>query len=90
VINSGFELALRVASPILGVISLLLIAMGFIMKTMPQINIMSIGFSLQIVTGLTTLMVLIGIIGTVAGDEILNVLNMLSDWIVSFAEVQDG
>jgi len=90
VINSGFELALRVASPILGVISLLLIAMGFIMKTMPQINIMSIGFSIQIVTGLATLMVLIGIIGTVAGDEILNVLNMLSDWVISFGEVQDG
>lgn len=84
VINSGFELALRVASPILGVISMLLIAMGFIMKTMPQINIMSIGFSIQIITGLLTLMLLIGVIGTVAGDEVLMVLNTLGEWVQGF------
>ncbi len=90
VVNSGFELALRVASPILGVISMLLIAMGFIMKTMPQINIMSIGFSIQIITGLTTLMLLIGIIGTVAGDEVLHVLQALNDWVVSFGGTHHG
>ncbi|MCA9275484.1 MAG: flagellar biosynthetic protein FliR [Phycisphaerales bacterium] len=85
VINSGFELAIRVASPILGVISMLLIAMGFIMKTMPQINIMSIGFSIQILTGLTILMLLIGIIATVAGDEVVEVLRLLNEWVWSFA-----
>ena len=85
VINSGFELAIRVASPILGVISMLLIAMGFIMKTMPQINIMSIGFSVQILTGLTILMLLIGIIATVAGDEVVEVLRLLNEWVWSFA-----
>lgn len=85
VINSGFELAIRVASPILGVISMLLIAMGFIMKTMPQINIMSIGFSIQILTGLLILMLMIGIIGTVAGDEIVEVLGLVHEWVWSFA-----
>lgn len=90
VVNSGFELALRVASPILGVISMLLIAMGFIMKTMPQINIMSIGFSIQIVTGLVMLMLLIGIIGSVAGDEVVRVMELLRAWILSFGEVGDG
>lgn len=90
VINSGFELALRVASPILGVISMLLIAMGFIMKTMPQINIMSIGFSIQIVTGLTVLMVLTSIIGSVAGDEIIHVLTLLQEWVQSFGGATHG
>ena len=84
VIQSGFELALRVASPILGVISMLLIAMGFIMKTMPQINIMSIGFSIQIITGLTILMLMIGVIGTVAGDEVVHVLSLIQEWVWSF------
>jgi flagellar biosynthetic protein FliR len=90
VINSGFELAIRVASPILGVISMILIAMGFIMKTMPQINIMSIGFSIQIIAGLTVLMLLIGIIGTVAGDEVLKVLELTRDWVWSFAGAGHG
>jgi flagellar biosynthetic protein FliR len=90
VINSGFELALRVASPILGVITMLLVAMGFIMKTMPQINIMSIGFSIQIITGLTVLMLIIGIIGTVAGDEVIHVLNLVLEWVHSFGSDAHG
>lgn len=85
VLSSGFELALRVASPILGVVSMLMIAMGFIMKTMPQINIMSIGFSIQIIAGLTVLMLLIGTIGIVAGDEMMMVLENLHRWVWSFA-----
>lgn len=90
VINSGFELALRVASPILGVISLLLIAMGFIMKTMPQINIMSVGFSIQIIAGLTIMLLLIGVIGAVAGDEILMTLEALRAWILGFEGTGHG
>jgi len=87
VLSSGFELALRVASPILGVISMLLIAMGFIMKTMPQINIMSIGFAAQILTGLTFLLLVIGVIGTVVGQEMVAVLELLHEWVWSFAAV---
>jgi len=60
------------------------------MKTMPQINIMSIGFSIQIITGLTILMLLIGIIGTVAGDETIHVLTLLQEWVQSFAEDTHG
>jgi len=90
VINSGFELALRVASPILGVISLLLISMGFIMKTMPQINIMSVGFSIQIIAGLTIMLLLIGVIGSVAGDEIMMTLEALRAWVLGFGGVTHG
>ena len=84
VLNSGFELAIRVASPIMAVVSMLMIAMGFIMKTMPQINIMSIGFSIQIVAGLTILLLLIGTIGMVAGDEMIHALEEINTWVWSF------
>ncbi len=90
VINSGFELAIRVASPILGVISMLLIAMGFMMKTMPQMNIMSVGFAIQIVAGLTMLMLTVGVIGSVAGDEVLHVLTLLQEWVYNFARTPHG
>lgn len=85
VLSSGFELALRVASPIMAVVSMLLIAMGFIMKTMPQINIMSFGFSIQIIAGLAILMLTIGTIGMVAGDEIIYALESVNIWIQSFS-----
>jgi flagellar biosynthetic protein FliR len=92
VLSSGFELAIRIASPIIAVVSLLYVSMGFIMKTMPQINIMSIGFAAQIMAGLITLLLLIGTISIVAGEEIENTLAVLVDWIHSFApqEVPHG
>lgn len=87
VLNSGFELALRVASPIMGVVSMLMIAMGFIMKTMPQINIMSIGFSIQILAGLGMLTLLIATVAMIAGDEMVNALELINEWIWSFAMI---
>lgn len=92
VLGSGFELALRVASPVMGVVSMLMISMGFIMKTMPQINIMSIGFSIQILAGLGILVMLISTVAAVAGDEMVHVLELLNQWVQSFAliGVRDG
>ncbi|MCH7766513.1 MAG: flagellar biosynthetic protein FliR [Acidobacteria bacterium] len=47
-LSASFELCLRVAAPIVTVILLIMIAMGFIMKTMPQINVLTIGFAMAL------------------------------------------
>lgn len=49
--QSMFELGLRVAAPLLCLFFLLTISMGFIARTVPQLNIMSIGFTVRIVAG---------------------------------------
>ncbi|MCC5822975.1 MAG: flagellar biosynthetic protein FliR [Phycisphaerales bacterium] len=85
VLASGFELAMRVAAPVMVVVSMLMIAMGFVMKTMPQINIMSIGFAAKIIAGLLMLALSIGAVGSVAGDEIMDTLELLSRWVHSLA-----
>lgn len=85
VLASGFDLAVRVATPVIVVITMLMVAMGFVMKTMPQINIMSIGFAAQIVAGLAILLVAINVIGVIAGDEIHDTLDQLGRWVRSFA-----
>ncbi|MCA9302528.1 MAG: flagellar biosynthetic protein FliR [Phycisphaerales bacterium] len=85
VLSSGFELAIRIASPIIAVVGLLYVSMGFIMKTMPQINIMSIGFAAQIMAGLITMALLIGTVSVVAGEEIEHTLAVLVDWVHGFA-----
>jgi flagellar biosynthetic protein FliR len=51
-VTSGLELAVRVAAPVIGVVLLLSIALGALSKTMPQINIMSVGFAAKAVAGL--------------------------------------
>jgi flagellar biosynthesis protein FliR len=65
----------------MAVVMLQLLSMGFVMKTMPQINIMSIGFAAQIIAGLAILLVSIGIIATVSGDEIDSVLDQITGWV---------
>lgn len=85
-INSGIDLAIRLAAPVMGVIMLSLIAMGFVMKTMPQINILSVGFAAKILSGLSILMVALGAINIVIHDEILASLEMLIIWAQSIGQ----
>jgi flagellar biosynthetic protein FliR len=47
-ISVMFEMAIRVAAPMLCLIFLLTAAMGFIARTVPQMNILSVGFALRI------------------------------------------
>lgn len=54
-LTSGLELALRVAAPVTGVIILLAITMGALSKTMPQINIMTVGFAVKAMAGVLML-----------------------------------
>ena len=72
-----FELAFRVAGPLLCIIFLMTIAMGFIARTVPQMNILSIGFPVRILIGF---ILVLGAIGSLAHiflesmDETLNTL----------------
>lgn len=77
---SGFELALRVAAPVTGIIMLLLLAMGFIMKTMPQINVLSVGFAIKIVVGLGVLGLALRVLDTVVRDELSDGLGLVVRW----------
>jgi flagellar biosynthetic protein FliR len=57
------ELAIRVAAPVLCLIFLETLAMGFIARTVPQMNILSIGFVLRIVAGTVLLIAVMSYIG---------------------------
>ncbi len=83
VITGGFEMALSVAAPVLGIVTLLLVAMGFIMKTMPQVNVLSIGFSAKILSGLLMLMFTIFLVAEVSTQQIVLVLDAVRDWAES-------
>lgn len=85
VISSGFELAIRVAAPVLAIVFLLLIALGFVMKTMPQINVMSVGFTIKILFGLSMLAISIAAAQSAVGDEIQRVMQLVVGWARSLA-----
>ncbi|MBU1071993.1 flagellar biosynthetic protein FliR, partial [bacterium] len=50
-----FAIGLRVAAPVILVLLLVSVAMGFIVKTVPQINILVVGFPIKIAVGLAAL-----------------------------------
>ncbi len=58
-LGAGFNFALRVSAPILAIIFLETVAMGFVAKSVPQLNILSLGFPIRIMGGL--LMVALGV-----------------------------
>ncbi len=79
-LTSGFELAMRVASPVAGIVALLVVAFGVTSKTMPQLNVMSIGFTFKILAGLGIAAFSIYSIANAAGEEIRSTLNLIIEW----------
>jgi flagellar biosynthesis protein FliR len=56
-LTSMFDLAMRVSAPLLGLVFLETVAMGFLARTVPQLNVMSLGFGTRILMGVSLLIV---------------------------------
>lgn len=78
VLQGGFDLALRVSAPVTGIVLLIAIVLGVIGKTVPQINVLSIGFTIKIMGGLIMLALSIYAIGSVSGDLIAGTMRDLA------------
>jgi flagellar biosynthesis protein FliR len=51
-LRGAFELGLRVAAPLLAIVCLETVVMGYLSKSVPQLNVLSIGFPVRIIVGL--------------------------------------
>lgn len=81
-LTAGFELAVRVSAPVVGIIFMLVILLGAVGKTIPQINVMSVGFTVKIFAGLSMLAAAIYTVDAIAGDEVSRVMQS----VLRFAE----
>lgn len=79
-LDAAFIVGLRIAMPVLLMATLVSLAMGVLMRTIPQINIMTIGFAIQIVMGLGVLAISIFAVGDVAGDAIVHMFEDIHAW----------
>lgn len=86
VLLSSLELALRVAAPLLALVFLETVAMGFLAKTVPQLNILSLGFPIRILVGIAIVTLGLVVINDVATDSISETLQMLFQWIENVAK----
>lgn len=80
---AAFELALRVAAPLLALIFLQSLAMGYISKTVPQLNILSLGFPIRILVGFFIVAVGLVIINEVLMEGIDVMLRAIFAWVES-------
>jgi len=71
----SFNLAMRVAAPVLCMMFLLSVAMGFIQKTVPQLNILSVGFPLRICIGVGILVAAVAVLGGIFAEVLERVLS---------------
>ncbi|MFQ5414069.1 MAG: flagellar biosynthetic protein FliR, partial [Phycisphaerae bacterium] len=78
-LTAAFILALRVAAPVLIALFLASVALGFLSRTMPQMNILSVGFVIRAMLVLAVGGVAIGF----SGDVLVGVLEDGVDTIVS-------
>lgn len=82
-LTSAFDLAARVSMPILAIIFVENIAMGFIMKTIPALNIMSFGFPVRIVLGLGVLIAALPMTSEVMWSGIEAALGEVESWAIT-------
>lgn len=69
-LGAMFELAVRVAAPLLCLVFLETVALGFLARTVPQMNILSLGFPVRIVLGLGLMVVAVAAMGHAFADAI--------------------
>ncbi|MGA1223546.1 MAG: flagellar biosynthetic protein FliR [Phycisphaerales bacterium] len=51
-LSGAFEIGLRVAAPLLAIVCLETVVMGYLSRSVPQLNVLSVGFPVRIVVGL--------------------------------------
>lgn len=76
-LSATFELAIRVAAPLLCIVFLETVAMGFIARTVPQMNILSLGFPMRILIGMALLVALTSAMFSSFGDTMNDIMGAL-------------
>jgi flagellar biosynthetic protein FliR len=64
IFSGAFTIALKVSAPVMAVLLMVDLTLGFLARTTPQINVFLTAFPVKIVVGLLTLSFLIPILGT--------------------------
>jgi flagellar biosynthetic protein FliR len=81
VIASGMDIALRVSAPVIAIVFLVIILMGVLGKTMPAINVLSIGFAIKVLLGIFMIALGLYAIREPIADAIQTALTAAGTWI---------
>ena len=80
--DATFEFGLRVALPIIAILMLQTAALAVVARSMPQINIFSIGMPLRMLVGFFILVIGLTIISQAISTFMPNMVGSVSQWVV--------
>ncbi len=80
-LTSGLHLAFRLSMPVLLIILVENITLGFITKTLPSLNVLSFGFPVRILLGLMVLIASLGFIARVINADISDTIDRMHGWV---------
>jgi len=83
IFSGAFTIALQVSAPVLAVLLVTDLTLGFLARTAPQINVFLTGFPIKIAAGLLTISFLIPLLGTV----LRTIFNMIEKDLYSLMRV---
>lgn len=83
VLTAGTDLALRIAAPVIGVVLISLLAIGFVMRTAPQFNVMSVGFAVGIILGVGAMIVALFAVDDAMRGFIADAVDAAAAWTES-------
>lgn len=89
-LTQSFSLAVRAAAPPVTALLLSTLLLGLISRTMPQLNILAVGFGLNSMVTLGTLSITLGSIAWAFQDQIEPMLAVIVDALGSAADVGSG
>lgn len=79
-IGAGFELALRITAPLMAILLAETVAAAFLAKTMPQLNILSIGFPIKVMMGLLAILIGLVAIHAAIGEHVAEAGRAILRW----------
>lgn len=77
---AAYHIAVRVAAPVYCIIFLQTLGVGFLSKTSPQLNILSFGFPMRVVSGMIGFILSLTVMYAALSAEVQNALVALGDW----------
>ncbi len=79
VMSQSFALGIRAAAPVMLALLLSVLIMGLISRTLPQLNVIAVGFSFNAMVVLVVLSISLGTAAWIFQDEAINTIQTLSE-----------
>jgi flagellar biosynthetic protein FliR len=88
VLAAATEFCLRLAAPVIAVLMLILIALGIIMKVIPQIHLMTVGFIFKILAGVLILALVLASVDRAGTEFTVGIIRDVHAWVGSLGLTQ--